>query len=343
MKKALIAMSGGVDSSVAAALTIKNGYEAEGVTLLTADGGDDTAIDDAKAVCDNLGIKHSVIDCRKEFDERVIKPFVASYLSGLTPNPCIICNPDLKFAVLNEAREKAGADILVTGHYAKTENADNVTYLCRGNDTAKDQSYFLYRLNQKILSAVSFPLGKYTKHEIREIAAEYGFSNAEKKDSQDICFLPDNAYGDFISEYTKADFSEGPFVFSDGRIIGKHRGVPRYTIGQRKGLGIAWECPLYVTGKDCETNTVFLGKEEDLYSESAILTNCVFARDCYAASPFSATVKTRYGKRETKAQIIPYPDGHAEIFFEERQRAVTPGQSAVFYDGNRVIGGGFIE
>lgn len=343
MKKALIAMSGGVDSSVAAALTIEEGFEVEGVTLLTADGGDDTAIGDAKAVCNRLGIKHSIIDCRKEFDDRVIKPFVSAYLSGLTPNPCIICNPNLKFAILNEAREKIGADILVTGHYAEIETSDGTSYLCRGRDSAKDQSYFLYRLNREILSKTSFPLGKFQKSEIREIASKYGFANAEKKDSQDICFLPNDSYGDFISDYTKTDFCEGPFVFSDGRIIGNHKGIPRYTVGQRKGLGIAWECPLYVTGKDCESNTVFLGKEEDLYTESARLRDCVYATNIYSASSFTSTVKTRYGKRETRAQIIPYQDGRADIFFEERQRAVTPGQSAVFYDGNRVIGGGFIE
>lgn len=334
-------MSGGVDSSVAAALTIEEGYETEGITLLTADGGDTSAIDDAKAVCKRLGIKHTVIDCKKEFDDRVIKPFISSYLSGLTPNPCIICNPNLKFAILNDKREEIGADILVTGHYAATEKQNGVTYLCRGIDSAKDQSYFLYRLNQKILSHVSFPLGKYTKPEIREIASKYGFANAEKKDSQDICFLKTDSYADFISEYTKTEFCKGPFLFSDGRIIGTHNGIPRYTIGQRKGLGIAWEYPLYVTGKNCQTNTVFLGKEEDLYSDSATLTDCVFITNDFS-SPFNATVKTRYGKRETNANVIPLADGIADVYFQNRQRAITPGQSIVFYNENRVIGGGFI-
>ncbi|MBQ2898059.1 MAG: tRNA 2-thiouridine(34) synthase MnmA [Clostridia bacterium] len=338
----MIAMSGGVDSSAAAYLVKKSYGCASGVTLKLTDR-ETSDISDAKKTADKAGIDHYVLDLRQEFKKYVIDEFVNAYQNGLTPNPCIFCNKHIKFGLLHESAVNLGFDLIATGHYSIIEKQNNRFLLKKATDITKDQSYVLYSLSQDQLSRTLFPLGNLTKAEVREIALSSGFVNASKKDSQDICFVPDGDYAKFIEEYTKKSFDHGNFVDKDGNILGEHKGIINYTIGQRKGLGLSFDSPRYVCSKCAKTNTVVLGKEPDLLSTSLDCTDLNLIACDKLDSTIRVKAKTRYKQQEQWALISQTSETTAHIEFEEPQRAVTAGQSVVFYDGDYVVGGGIIK
>ena len=352
MKKAIIAMSGGVDSSVAAYFMKEKGYECIGATMKLYDNDDIgismektccslSDIEDARAVCRKLGMPYYVFNFKDEFEEKVINKFISTYEAGATPNPCIDCNRYLKFEKLMQRMNELGYDCIVTGHYADIEEKDGRYYLKKGKDLTKDQSYVLYSLTQEQLKHTVFPLGKLSKNEIREIAEREGFLNARKKDSQDICFVPDGDYARFIEEHCNKKYPEGKFVDMNGNILGKHSGIIRYTIGQRKGLGIAAGKPVYVCKKDIENNLVVLGSNEDLMSDTleAADFNWIY---CEPAEKIRCSAKTRYNMKEQPCEA--WIDGAKVIVkFDSPQRAVTSGQAVVLYDGEYVVGGGTIQ
>lgn len=351
-KKVLLGMSGGVDSSVAAYLLLNEGYEVSGVTLklhsnksadeLGKSCGALTDIDDAAKVCKGLGIEHFVFDFTKMFKSCVIKKFVEEYRSCRTPNPCIDCNRFIKFAQMKEKAEQMGIDYIATGHYAKIEKSGDRFYLTRPVDKSKDQTYVLYVLSQEMLSKTLMPLGALTKAQVREIAEEKGFVNALKPDSQDICFVPDGKYAEFIKDYDNLPLSNGNFTDLSGKILSPHQGTERYTIGQRKGLGIGFGKPMYVVGKSKTDGAVFLGDEKDLYSKTVFIEDTVFSAFDKLQGPIKCKGKLRY--RQVEEECIIHPVGENQIIAEfiSPQRAVTPGQAAVFYDGDIVLGGGTI-
>lgn len=336
--KALVAMSGGVDSSVCAYLAKKAGYECIGVTMkLCQKDINSTDAKDAARVCASLGMEHITADCTEEFKNKVIENFISQYEAGATPNPCIVCNRHLKFGFLMDMAERLGCDKLVTGHYARTENG----MLLKAKDIKKDQSYVLYPIERSKLLRVYFPLGDYTKEEVRSIAAEQGFVTARKSDSQDICFVPDGDYASVISQYTNRTYPIGNFVDTAGNILGEHNGIIRYTVGQRKGLGIAFGKPMYVMGKNTQRNEVILCSNEELFSRELTAT------DFNILVPFGGSIKAkakvRYNQTEQDAEIIRLEDGRAKVIFDTPQRAIARGQSVVVYDGEVVVGGGIIE
>ena len=375
-EKALIAMSGGVDSSVAAFLTREQGLEISGVTLkmfgndLIGASGESTCcstsdVEDAESVCRKIGIPFYVFNFTDRFDKEVVQRFVRAYEEGRTPNPCIDCNRFLKFGSLFQKMNELGFDYIVTGHYARiervgesaadTEAAGARCRMCAGIevpddrfllkkavDPKKDQSYVLYSLTQEQLAHVKFPLGGMSKDETRKIAEEQGFINARKHDSQDICFVPDGDYAGFISRYTGKEYPDGDFVDEEGNVLGEHKGIIKYTIGQRKGLGLALPAPLYVCRKDMENNKVVLAPNERLFSKT--LTACDFNWIAFDEpdEPVRAAVKVRYSQKESPATVTPLGDGKVRIDFDEPVRAITSGQAAVAYDGDIVIGGGTI-
>ena len=341
MAKCMIAMSGGVDSSVAAWMLLQQGYECIGATMRLYDGGsccDLQDVEDAGAVCDRLNIPHHVFWLWEDFEDQVIAPFVAEYEAGRTPNPCIACNRHLKFQALWQKARELGCDYLATGHYARiTEDFR----LRKAVDLTKDQSYVLYFLTREQLSHTLFPLGELTKPQVREIAEAQGFVNAKKSDSQDICFVPDGDYGAFLERFTGKTYPPGAFLDSEGTVLGTHRGAVRYTLGQRKGLGVSAEQRLYVTAKDMEKNTVTLGRNEDLFSRS------LEAGELFLAEPLSPegrsmTAKVRYHQQEQPCQVFPAGSDRIRVTFDCPQRAVTPGQALVLYEGDTVFGGGTI-
>lgn len=355
-EKVIVGLSGGVDSSVAAFLLKKQGFNVLGVTLKLFDTEEliinkeniccnKNDISDAKKLCENLGISHKVLDFGKSFKKNVIDYFISSYKCGETPNPCVICNRTVKFAELLAEADKNKNAFIATGHYAKIgyDNASKRYFIKKGTDEKKDQSYVLYGLGQELLSRIIFPLGDFSKDEIRNIAREAGISSFEKKDSQDICFIPEGDYVKFIKNYTGETFEKGNFISSDGKILGKHNGIIGYTIGQRKGLGISSEEPYYVLNKNISENTVILGREPELYSKRFTVKNVNFMPFECLETPIRLKVKTRYKQKEKEATIFPLDKKTVEIEFDEKQRAITPGQSAVFYDGDIVVGGGIIE
>lgn len=352
MKKAIVAMSGGVDSSVAALFMKEQGYECIGATMKLYDN-EDIGIDrektccslddieDARAVAYKLGMPYYVFNFKDEFEHKVIDKFISTYEAGGTPNPCIDCNRYLKFEKLMKRMEELQYDCVVTGHYADIEYVDGRYMLKKGKDLSKDQSYVLYSLTQYQLEHTVFPLGKYSKDEIREVAEKNGFINAKKRDSQDICFVPDGDYSKFIEQYKGKIYPSGNFVDKQGNVLGKHNGLIRYTIGQRKGLNIALGHPVYVISKDIESNTVVLGSNDDLNKKSLV------ARDFnwIAQKPdekISCCAKTRYNMREVPC-VAYCNDDKVIVEFEEPVRAITPGQAVVLYDGDYVLGGGTIE
>ena len=354
-KKALIAMSGGVDSSVAAYLMVKAGYDCVGVTMklyeseeIVPDAHTCCSLDDvedARYVCETLGIPHHVFNFSDRFREAVIDRFVWQYEHGLTPNPCIDCNRHLKFDKLFERAQTLGFDVVVTGHYARVEK-DGATgryLLKKGLDETKDQSYVLYDLSQEKLARVLFPLGGLTKAEVRRIAEEQGFLNARKHDSQDICFVPDGDYAAFIERHTGKTFPEGDFVDTDGRVLGRHKGIIRYTPGQRKGLGISWnDEPYFVLRVEAQTNTVVLGHERDLYTTTLAAAEPTFIAVPSLPVPMRVRAKVRYRQTAEDATAVQSPDGRLLVTFDKPQRAVTRGQSVVLYDGDAVVAGGVI-
>ena len=335
-------MSGGVDSSAAAYILKKTYGDAAGVTLKLLDS-QTTDIEDAKKTAALAGIKHYVLDYRENFKKIVIDQFVKTYQMGGTPNPCIVCNKYIKFGLLHQSALELGFDTVATGHYAIIEKQGDRFLLKKATDLTKDQSYVLYSLSQEQLSRTLFPLGNLTKAEVRELATESGFVNASKKDSQDICFVPGGDYAEFIEDYTKKSFKHGNFVDSNGNILGEHKGIIRYTIGQRKGLGLSFDSPRYVCAKCAESNTVVLGKEPELFSKSLDATELNLIAYDKLDSPVRIKSKTRYKQSEQWATLTQTSETTAHVEFDEPQRAITSGQSVVFYDGDYVIGGGIIK
>ncbi len=354
-KKVMIAMSGGVDSAVAALLLRDAGYETAGITMrlwsetetvpddLSTDVLDDNARE-AKKIAATLDIPHFTVALGERFYQRVISPFIAAYAAGKTPNPCVLCNRAIKFGALLDIAKAKGYPRLATGHYARiTKDASGRFLLQKATDTSKDQSYFLWSLTQDVLSSVLFPLGSYTKPEIREIAATHDFTNAHKSDSQDICFIPDGDYISFIRAHCDVPFSKGHFIDTDGNVLGEHAGIDRYTVGQRKGLGIALGQPMFVKTKDPLQNTVTLCTDAELFAHTLTASEVNWIACDTPTSAIRAEVKIRYRHTPALATVEPIADGRVSVIFDTPQRAIAPGQSVVFYDGDTVIGGGVID
>jgi tRNA-specific 2-thiouridylase len=339
--RAMIAMSGGVDSSVAALLAIKQGLSCIGATMHLHEVGN-TA--DAAAVARRLDIPFHEFDATAPFQQQVMDHFVRCYEQGDTPNPCIQCNRYLKFGYLLEKALTLGCNYIVTGHYARIrqDGTSGRYLLCKAADWSKDQSYFLYALNQHQLSHTLFPLGELTKAETRQIAEENGFINAKKRDSQDICFVPDGNYMAFLEYYTKKQYLPGDFLDWNGCVVGQHRGAVAYTLGQRKGLGLAMGAPVYVCGKDMERNTVTVGPNEALFSRGLRANDWNWITIPTLTEPIRVKAKARSRMIEQPATVYPEENGYARVEFDEAQRAITPGQAVVLYDGDLVIGGGTI-
>lgn len=344
MSKAMIAMSGGVDSSVAALLVLRQGYEAFGATMRLTEGAGDSESNDAKSVCDRLGIAHYVFDMRKEFDREVMRRFADAYLRGETPNPCIVCNDFIKFGLLLERALELGCGKIATGHYASVqyEEGSGRWLLVKAADPLKDQTYFLYRLRQEQLAHILFPLGNVSKSQVREIAAENGFVTSRKHDSQDICFIPGGDYVSFLREYTGMQPAEGNFLDLNGSVIGRHCGAVKYTIGQRKGLGMGFNKPMYVCRKDMAANTVTLGDNSDLFSRRVIAREVCMSALPRLERPLRVAAKVRYSQREEWARLEQTAEDEITLEFDRPQRAVAPGQAVVCYDGDCVICGGRI-
>jgi len=348
LKKAIIAMSGGVDSSVAAHLTIEKGYECIGATMKLYTGKEDSTccsdkdIEDAKIVSKRLGIEHFVFNFTDDFDEKVIKKFINAYEIGATPNPCIECNRYLKFEKLMEKMQELSYDYVVTGHYARIEKHGDRYLLKKALDESKDQSYVLYSLSQDQLSHTLFPLGELKKEDARKIAEENGFINAKKKDSQDICFVPDGDYAKFIEEYSGKLYPDGDFVDKNGNVLGTHKGIIRYTVGQRKGLGLSLPAPMYVMKKDTEKNQVVLCSNEELFSSSLYAENFNWIAYDNPTEKLKVKAKIRYNQKEEDAIVTPLDGGRVFVEFLKPQRAIAKGQAVVLYDGDIVVGGGTI-
>lgn len=345
-KRVMLGMSGGVDSAMSAHLLKERGYDVTAVNCCFYKNENDTAnaAEDARAVSERLGIGFTVRDMTVPFRERVIEAFTDTYIKGGTPNPCIVCNRYLKFgAMLDEALEQ-GFDYIATGHYARIGRDENTgRYLLKkGLDPQKDQSYVLYCLNQHQLSHTLFPLGEMTKAQVRAEAERLGLVNAKKSDSQDICFIPDGDYAAFIERYTGKSFPDGEFVTADGRVLGTHRGIIRYTVGQRKGLGLALPAPMYVKEKDTVNNKVILTDNESLFSRELYAADVNLITCDRLEEPIRAKVKIRYAHKEQWATVTQADEDRLHIVFDEPQRAVAKGQSAVIYDGDTVVGGGTI-
>ena len=346
-KHVFAAMSGGVDSSVAAYLLMQAGYDVTGatMTLYRPDGstGDTQDVTDARAICHKLGIPHVTYDMGEVFCRCVIEDFIRVYEEGGTPNPCVTCNKTVKFGALWEAVTKDGADAIATGHYARIRQDGDRYLLCKAADEGKDQSYFLWQLPRNLLPHILFPLGDMTKPKIRELAASLSFETAHKSDSQDICFVPDGDYAGFMEGYTGRTPEEGDFVDTEGRVLGRHKGIIHYTVGQRKGLGIALGAPAFVCSKDPVTNRVVLGKNEDLFTREVHLKNVNLLSVDSIDSPMTVTARIRSTHRGTPASVVMTGTDTALVTFDEPQRAACAGQSCVFYDGDVVVGGGIIR
>jgi tRNA-specific 2-thiouridylase len=372
MSKVVVAMSGGVDSSLAAALLVEAGHEVIGVTLhLWDDDGDDRLAESlccsqeiaesARRVCAQLGIPYYVFNYQREFRKHVIDYFVSEYARGYTPNPCLACNRDLKFRALLNRALGLGYEYVATGHYARIhpENQEPRTknpeppatshqlpaqsyQLLRGVDQEKDQSYMLHILGQRELSRLMFPIGGYTKSQVRAMAAERGLSSADRPESQDICFVPGGDYRNLLREERPESLVPGPIVDQSGRQVGQHNGLPLYTIGQRRGLGVAGGQPYYVTDLDVAQNALVVGPAAALQRDTLTTEGVTFINGDWPSGPFACQVQIRAHAASIPAQAMPMADGTVLVTFERPQRAVTPGQAAVFYDGERVLGGGQI-
>jgi len=345
-------MSGGVDSSAAAALLLEQGYEVIGITLKLwpqdcVSRAEDKccgpqAVADARAVCHRLNIPFYLMDEAAEFQEHVIRYFAREYKAGRTPNPCVMCNQHLKFGRLLHRADQLGAAWVATGHYARLERHNGRVLLKRGRDLRKDQSYFLFSLRQEQLARALFPLGDLTKDESRGVARHCHLKTADKEESMEICFVPDNDYGRFLEQAGLAQKHRGEIVDLQGRVLGHHEGIEFYTIGQRRGLGIASSRPLYVLDLDAANNRVIVGESPALLRDEFIVERCNWIAFDEPPGPFEATVKIRYNHPGTAATVEPQADGRARVRLREPQRAITPGQAAVFYQDDLVVGGGWI-
>lgn len=354
--KVVVGMSGGVDSAMAAALLQEKGYDVIGVTLqmwepsgIESEGRScsNSAIEDAGRVAINLGIPHHVINFCSYFQETVVDYFAQSYLAGETPNPCLACNKHIKFGKMLDKARGLGAEYIATGHYARVlQDSDSKRFLLsKGADTKKDQTYFLYMLTQEQLAHTLFPLGDYRKEEVRKMANERGLGVGERPDSQEICFIPNNDYASFVLERSGKLVQPGNFVDLKGNILGAHRGIIHYTVGQRKGLGGTFGKPMYVVGLNPESNEVVLGDNSDLFTDTLWATNLNWISIPYLKEPLRVEAKIRYTSITSPATIYPEEMGAGQgvmARFNDPQRAVTPGQAVVFYQGDLVVGGGII-
>jgi len=353
-----VAMSGGVDSSVAAALLLDQGYDVVGITmnlfsLLREFCADESlksccgrgAIEDANRVAAKLGINHYLLDLKQPFEELVVADFLEEYRQGRTPNPCIRCNQYIKFDVLMKRASKLDADFLATGHHARIEEDKSTErfLLRKGKDSEKDQSYFLYTMTQDQLSKTLFPIGNLTKTEVRAKAEALGLPVAQRAESQEICFIPDNNYVRFLKERIPGAFQPGPIVNEDGQVLGEHNGIIHFTVGQRRGMGISAPHPLYVLDINPRKNRVVIGPNESLYKSHLQASNLNWISKTEVIGPLSVNARIRYKHREAKANLKVLESGQVRVEFEKPQRAITPGQAVVFYDSELVIGGGTIE
>lgn len=352
-KKIAVAMSGGVDSSTTAAILLDKGYDVFGVTMVLSDEGrgftkedsydELSSVKDARKVCNMLDIKHYVMDLKDVFAKEVTNYFVDEYMSAHTPNPCVRCNHYIKFGRLLSECLKLGADYMATGHYVTIEKNEAGRYLIRrAADTHKDQSYVMYHLEQDVLSHIVFPLSKFTKTQTREMARSYNLPVANKKESQEICFIPNDDYKAYLRNHAKMHFEPGDIVDVHGNVLGRHDGLPLYTIGQRKGLGIAAAEPLYVVKLDSDKNQVVVGGNKDVFSLGLMAKNLHWIPFDSLEGPLETNAQIRYGKNVCKVTVYPLANNTAKVLFEKPQRAVTPGQSVVFYDGDILLGGGII-
>ena len=346
-KKVLVAVSGGVDSGAAVYLLKKSGYQVSAIMLRLYDKTDEngniieTEVNSARQLSEDLGIEFIYADYREEFKKDVIENFVKSYIDGKTPNPCVECNRSVKFRYVFDYAEKNGFDFIATGHYARVLNDTQSFYLCKAKDTKKDQSYVLYNLTQSQLSKLLLPLGEYSKEEVRGFAKAAGLKNYNKADSQDICFINGDYY-DFIKEYTGKTFPEGSFIDKDGNILGTHKGIIRYTIGQRKGLGLSFDSPRFVVSKNPLNNTVTLGKSEELF-HNTVLAERVNILCNEFKDEIRCEAMVRYNQKPQPATAYLLEDNTLKVVFDAPQRAPSPGQSLVLYKDERLIGGGIIK
>lgn len=356
-KKVMLGMSGGVDSSVAAAILLRQGYEVIGVTLQIWQDMDEeakkseggccslSAVDDARRVANNLGIPYYVLNFKDIFNKTVIEYFKEEYFKGRTPNPCIACNRHVKWQAMLDKAVAMGIDYIATGHYAKVvkDSASGRYILKKSVTDRKDQTYALYNLTQEQLSRTLMPVGDYSKEQIREIAKEIGLSVATKPDSQEICFISDNDYGRFLSENSTNKIIPGKFVDTNGKVLGTHKGIVHYTVGQRKGLGIAFGKPMFVVALDAENNRVILGEDSEVFADTLTASDLNFISMEGPYDGMRVSAKIRYSAKEAPATIWLMGEKQIRVVFDTPQRAITPGQSVVFYDGDVVVGGGTID
>lgn len=348
-KRILVAMSGGVDSSTTAAILKREGHDIIGVTMQLWDYGDEEGgccsaddVRDARRVADQIGIPHYVVNYMDVFRKYIVEDFIGKYLSGKTPNPCVLCNQLMKFNFLLRRAMELEADYLATGHYAGIEEEGGKFYICKAKDEIKDQSYFLFALTQKELRRIIFPLGSMTKNEVRAVAKEMNLRVANKPDSQEVCFITGGDYRDFLKVHTKIGNKKGEIVDAGGNVLGYHDGVFSFTIGQRRKLGIAKGKPLYVVKVEPEENRVVVGEEKDIFKTVLIADNVIWANEPPSGEA-QIKAKIRYRHRESDAVVHAKSDKEALVEFKTPQRAMTPGQVVVFYEGNRVLGGGWIR
>jgi len=356
--RVVVAMSGGVDSSLTAALLVHQGYDVIGATMqiwddsLPESEAEDhqgccslSAVSDARRVADKLGIPHYVLNFRQMFQETVVDYFIQEYAAGRTPNPCIACNRYVKFEGLLKKALALDARYIATGHYARIgfDDKRGRYTLCKGIDTTKDQSYALYHLTQHTLQHFLMPLGDYTKVQTRQMARELNLSVADKPDSQEICFIPNDDYKSFLEEKSPAALKPGEIIDTHGKILGVHKGLPLYTVGQRKGLGIAAAKPLYVVALDNEKNALIVGSDEDVFASELIAGDLNYINVDSLTEPIALKAKIRYSAKEALATVVPQPNGTIHVRFNQPQRAITPGQSIVLYEGDCVFGGGIIN